>query len=333
MAGGATPGGALPRVHAGRHRRRRRRAAVRRTSRRRCRSSSPTSSAASRWASSSSRSTTAGSRTASTRASASPTSSAPCASSTSSTRSAPRRSRRCSSSRARRPSRPTSASRWPPSARPTSASSSRCAPSASSTRCSTRGSSRWPTSSAPAWPRTRQDRRRPAHRRGLDYYTGTVYETQFVGHEEWGSFCSGGRYDALASDGRTTYPGVGISIGVTRILGLLIGRGLSRRHARPRRRCSSRSPTTSPSRGRRDRDGPAPTGHRLRGRSVGGEVRQADPLRRAPRHTVRVVPGGRGARRGQGHPLRRAGAGRPGVVDPAHGGPAPPGHPHRRPLD
>ena len=62
--------------------------------------------------------------------------------------------------------------------------------------------------------------------RGLDYYTGTVYETQFVGHESWGSFCSGGRYDALASDGRSTYPGVGISIGVTRILGLLIGRGL-----------------------------------------------------------------------------------------------------------
>ncbi|MGW5237903.1 histidine--tRNA ligase [Monashia sp. NPDC004114] len=62
--------------------------------------------------------------------------------------------------------------------------------------------------------------------RGLDYYTGTVYETQFIGHEDWGSFCSGGRYDALASDGRNTYPGVGISIGVTRILGLLIGRGL-----------------------------------------------------------------------------------------------------------
>jgi histidyl-tRNA synthetase len=62
--------------------------------------------------------------------------------------------------------------------------------------------------------------------RGLDYYTGTVYETQFIGHESWGSFCSGGRYDALASDGKNTYPGVGISIGVTRILGLLIGRGL-----------------------------------------------------------------------------------------------------------
>jgi len=64
--------------------------------------------------------------------------------------------------------------------------------------------------------------------RGLDYYTGTVYETQLVGYESWGSFCSGGRYDALASDGRTTYPGVGISIGVSRILGLLLGKGLVR---------------------------------------------------------------------------------------------------------
>lgn len=64
--------------------------------------------------------------------------------------------------------------------------------------------------------------------RGLDYYTGTVYETQLVGHEDWGAVCSGGRYDALASDGRTAYPGVGISIGVTRILGLLLGRGLLR---------------------------------------------------------------------------------------------------------
>ncbi|WP_353950134.1 histidine--tRNA ligase [Knoellia sp. S7-12] len=62
--------------------------------------------------------------------------------------------------------------------------------------------------------------------RGLDYYTGTVYETQLDGYESWGSFCSGGRYDALASDGRTTYPGVGISIGVSRLLGLLIGKGL-----------------------------------------------------------------------------------------------------------
>ena len=62
--------------------------------------------------------------------------------------------------------------------------------------------------------------------RGLDYYTGTVYETQLVGFEQWGSFCSGGRYDALASDGRTTYPGVGISIGLSRLLALLFSEGL-----------------------------------------------------------------------------------------------------------
>ncbi|MEP7017827.1 MAG: histidine--tRNA ligase [Actinomycetota bacterium] len=54
--------------------------------------------------------------------------------------------------------------------------------------------------------------------RGLDYYTGTVYETQLIGHESYGSVCSGGRYDALASDGKTTYPGVGISIGLSRLL-------------------------------------------------------------------------------------------------------------------
>jgi len=61
--------------------------------------------------------------------------------------------------------------------------------------------------------------------RGLDYYTGTVYETLMSGHEDLGSISSGGRYDSLASDGRTTYPGVGISIGVSRILGRLLGRG------------------------------------------------------------------------------------------------------------
>jgi histidyl-tRNA synthetase len=62
--------------------------------------------------------------------------------------------------------------------------------------------------------------------RGLDYYTGTVYETQLVGDEGYGSICSGGRYDSLASDGKTTYPGVGISIGVSRLVHRLIGKGL-----------------------------------------------------------------------------------------------------------
>ncbi|MBR7742374.1 histidine--tRNA ligase [Phycicoccus sp. BSK3Z-2] len=70
--------------------------------------------------------------------------------------------------------------------------------------------------------------------RGLDYYTGTVYETQLVGSEEWGSVCSGGRYDSLASDGRTTYPGVGISIGLTRLVHLLVAkRGLTASRSTP----------------------------------------------------------------------------------------------------
>ncbi|MEV6927869.1 histidine--tRNA ligase [Dactylosporangium sp. NPDC051485] len=57
--------------------------------------------------------------------------------------------------------------------------------------------------------------------RGLDYYTGTVYETELVGYEKYGSICSGGRYDNLASAGKDVFPGVGISIGVSRLLGLL----------------------------------------------------------------------------------------------------------------
>ena len=70
--------------------------------------------------------------------------------------------------------------------------------------------------------------------RGLDYYTGTVYETQLVGSEAWGSVCSGGRYDSLASDGRTSYPGVGISIGLTRLVHLLIAkRGLTASRSTP----------------------------------------------------------------------------------------------------
>ncbi len=61
--------------------------------------------------------------------------------------------------------------------------------------------------------------------RGLDYYTGTVFETRLQGSEGLGSICSGGRYDSLASDGRTTYPGVGISLGVSRLLVPLLNRG------------------------------------------------------------------------------------------------------------
>jgi len=62
--------------------------------------------------------------------------------------------------------------------------------------------------------------------RGLDYYTGTVFETRMAGYEHLGSICSGGRYDQLASDGRNTYPGVGISLGVSRLLVPLVADGL-----------------------------------------------------------------------------------------------------------
>jgi histidyl-tRNA synthetase len=54
--------------------------------------------------------------------------------------------------------------------------------------------------------------------RGLDYYTGTVYETRFVDDPGYGSICSGGRYDDLASSYiNKKLPGVGISIGFSRL--------------------------------------------------------------------------------------------------------------------
>jgi len=62
--------------------------------------------------------------------------------------------------------------------------------------------------------------------RGLDYYTGTVFEIYMDGFENLKSVGGGGRYDALASDGRTTYPGVGISFGISRTVVPLVQRGL-----------------------------------------------------------------------------------------------------------
>ena len=62
--------------------------------------------------------------------------------------------------------------------------------------------------------------------RGLDYYTGTVYESFMTGHEDLGSVCSGGRYDSLATNGKRTFPGVGISIGLSRLLARVIGEEL-----------------------------------------------------------------------------------------------------------
>ena len=63
--------------------------------------------------------------------------------------------------------------------------------------------------------------------RGLDYYTGTVYETVMTDHPEIGSVCSGGRYDNLAEYyTNKALPGVGISIGLTRLFYVLQEQGM-----------------------------------------------------------------------------------------------------------
>jgi histidyl-tRNA synthetase len=63
--------------------------------------------------------------------------------------------------------------------------------------------------------------------RGLDYYTGIVYETLLNANPEIGSICSGGRYDNLASHyTKSKLPGVGISIGLTRLFWQLREAGL-----------------------------------------------------------------------------------------------------------
>jgi histidyl-tRNA synthetase len=63
--------------------------------------------------------------------------------------------------------------------------------------------------------------------RGLDYYTGFLLETQLVDHQKLGSICSGGRYDNLVGQfSRTALPGVGISIGATRLFAGLLEAGV-----------------------------------------------------------------------------------------------------------
>ncbi|BAZ81389.1 histidine--tRNA ligase [Sphaerospermopsis kisseleviana CS-549] len=63
--------------------------------------------------------------------------------------------------------------------------------------------------------------------RGLNYYTGTVYETSLIGHEALGSICSGGRYEELVGMFLgEKMPGVGISIGLTRLISRLLKAGI-----------------------------------------------------------------------------------------------------------
>ena len=161
--------------------------------------------------------------------------------------------------------------------------------------------------------------------RGLDYYTGTVFETRLIGYESLGSICSGGRYDALATDGRTTYPGVGISLGVSRVLVPLLSKGVVEAD---RSVPSAVLVAVVEEESRIESDTLA---EQLRGNGVAcevapsaAEVRQADPARRAARHSLRPLPRrGRGGPRDQGHPQRRADRSGPHHVDAAGRGPAP----------
>ena len=215
------------------------------------------------------------------------------------------------------------------SAPPTPRSSSRCARSASSTSCSTRAST-----SSPPW--SRAARRWPATgsrveadlriARGLDYYTGTVFETRMDGFERLDSICSGGRYDALATDGRTTYPGVGISLGVTpdrwcRCSAAACSTG-SRAGARAP--CWSRSPTRSR---RAASDAIAARAARPRHPRRGRRQRRRSSASRSgtPSGAASRSSGSRGRRRprGQGHPQRASRS----AADPATWTP-----PERRPA-
>ena len=147
--------------------------------------------------------------------------------------------------------------------------------------------------------------------RGLDYYTGTVYEAQLRGYERFGSVCAGGRYDNLRQRRCGAVPG-----------DRPVHRGLP--HPRPAVRATVHS--ASPARCRPaswSRCPPRTTARRPTGSrprcGAGGIATEVVPnaakygkqirLAAAPGHPVRVVPRGRRcAGRGQGHPLRGAGS-------------------------
>ena len=162
--------------------------------------------------------------------------------------------------------------------------------------------------------------------RGLDYYTGTVFETRLDGFESLGSICSGGRYDALASDGRTTYPGVGISLGVSRLLVPLVQRGLV---GADRSVPSAVLVSLVDEESRPESDAIATA---LRERGIPCEVAASaqkfgKQIRYAERRGIPYVwfTDRRRRPRGQGHPHGGAGERRPGHLGPTHRGPAPAG--------
>ena len=226
-------------------------------------------------------------------------------------RPAPRRSRRSAASSSRRSGSPdTSFVERGPGAR------------RRATSCSTRGWPSWRRSSTAARAVVSDRVTVEANlriARGLDYYTGTVFEIFMAGYERLKSVGGGGRYDALASDGRTTYPGVGISLRRLPHPGPADRRrraraasreGAERRAGRPRRR-GVRAASDAVAAALRARGIPCEVA------ASAAEVRQADPVRRAPRASPTSGSPGRRQPRGQGHPLRRAGRRRSGHLDPA----------------
>ena len=223
-----------------------------------------------------------------------------------------RRARQAARVPAPRRRRRTPVSRWPRSGRRTRRSSTRCARSAWRTRLWTKGLAELAavvTTCAAAPARARSSptcgsraasTTTPA--RSTRSCCRTSPTIRAVG--------SGGRYDRLASDGRTSYPGIGLSVGVTRLVAKLLAEGLHRHlpadaHVRARRGGRRGRPRRGAGGGRRA----AGPGDRRRGLAERRQVRPADPLRRPPGHPVRLVRRSRPRRSGpgEGHPLRRPG--------------------------
>ena len=160
--------------------------------------------------------------------------------------------------------------------------------------------------------------------RGLDYYTGSVYETFLDGAASLGSICSGGRYDNLASQGNRKYPGVGLSIGLSRLVSYMLHGRRQGLPDLPGGRAGGRVERGGPRRVERDRGPVARSRHCHRRGPHRGQARQADQVRRQARHSVRVVPRGperSGSRgRGQEHRDGRPGTGRCQVVGAGYAG-------------
>ncbi len=119
--------------------------------------------------------------------------------------------------------------------------------------------------------------------RGLDYYTGTVYEGKFTDWPDYGSICSGGRYENLTGSFiRRGLPGVGMSIGLTRIFAKLLTEGLLETGPK----CPSQVLVVIPADERRRAAGTTAAGLRRRGMNV-ELYHQADKVAKQLRYASR----------------------------------------------